>query len=183
MPGCARSCSVEAGCQDVCGTYGTLAGGSAPFQYKVDGQLPADTTLNGLALSGTFAQPPNNQTQSYSFTVQLIDAAGATATVTANFSVNPHIVLSPDRLIDARLGQNYDVLIPYTSSQGTPSVTLSGSLPPGLAISLVPPNVRISGRTNSAGTYGFKITLTDQAICGPNQVHCSVTQDYTIAVI
>jgi hypothetical protein len=79
------------------------------------------------------------------------------------------------------------VSIPYSNSEGVPSFTISGTLPPGLAVSLQGLSVRISGRPTSPPssaptTYTFKVTLTDQAVCGPNQAHCAAGQDYTITV-
>jgi len=115
------------------------------------------------------------------------DKAGPTASVTANFTVNPHIFLTAQKLPNARVGQAYDVLIPYGNARGVPSFTVTGSIPPGLGVSLQGLNVRISGRPsrmagNSSATYTFKITLTDQALCGPGPTNCSAGQTYSIAV-
>lgn len=182
-PVCAQSCSVEAGCVDVCGGYATLSGGSAPFTYSATGQLPTGTTLNGLALAGTFGEPAAGKPQPYSFTVQLTDGAGATAKVTANFLVNPHISLASASLPDSTSGKRYDVSIPYQNAWGVPSFTVTGSLAPGLGVSLSGSNVTISGTpTGGPATYTFKITLTDQAICGAGPTNCSAGHDYTIKV-
>jgi large repetitive protein len=182
-PACAQPCSVEAGCKDVCGGFGTLSGGSAPFSYLPDGQTPAGTLVDGLALEGTFAEPAGGKPQAYAFTVQLTDAAGATAKVTANFLVNPHISLDSPTLPDATAGNPYDVSIPFHNAWGVPSFTVTGSLAPGLGVSLAGSNVRISGTpTGGAATYNFKITLTDQAICGAGPTNCAAGHDYTIKV-
>ena len=181
-PICAQSCSVEAGCQEVCGTFGTLSGGSAPFQYAViGGALPAGTTLSGLSLAGTFG-PAGNPAPS--FTVQLTDAAGAGASVAANFKVTPHITLQAESLPNATAGGTYLQQIPFSTAYAPVAWQVSGMLPPGVGVSIVHNTVQLSGRvTSRAGQkYDFTITLTDQAVCGAGPTNCSVSQSYSITV-
>ena len=88
IPGCQSYCNVELGCVDACGSFGTLGGGVGPYTYSLtQGPLPAGTTLNGLALTGTF----KGLAGWLQFTVQVSDALGATSTISPKFWMYPHI--------------------------------------------------------------------------------------------
>jgi hypothetical protein len=73
------------------GAFGSLAGGSPPYTYSVSsGSLPPGTSLNRLALTGTFTS-----TGTYSFTTTVTDSLGATAAVSARYSVFGRIAFRP----------------------------------------------------------------------------------------
>ena len=94
-PLCARGCSIGRGCQ-VCGTFGTVKNGATPYTYRIaGGAVPAGMTWGGLAVNGPFPAG------SYSLSVQVTDALGAQATVSANWSVyNPASLKSGGDCID-----------------------------------------------------------------------------------
>ena len=88
IPACAQYCRVELGCVDVCGPFGQMSGGVGPFSYSLaQGQLPAGTTLSGLALTGKFV----GLSGYLKFTVQVADALGATTTIAPTFWMYDHI--------------------------------------------------------------------------------------------
>jgi hypothetical protein len=91
IPACATHCSVEIGCVNVCGRFGTATGGRPPYRYALtEGNVPTGTTQSGLSLTGTFAGSSGR----WQFTVAVTDALGVTRTITANFFVYPHISVS-----------------------------------------------------------------------------------------
>ena len=91
IPACATHCSVEIGCVNVCGRFGTATGGRPPYRYALtEGNVPTGTTQSGLSVTGTFAGSPSR----WQFTVAVTDTLGVTKTITANFFVYPHISVS-----------------------------------------------------------------------------------------
>lgn len=87
---CAQYCRVELGCDSTCGAFGNLAGGVGPYSYTVSqGPLPAGTSLNGLALAGTF----RGLSGYLKFTVQVADSLGGTASIAPTFWMYDHITL------------------------------------------------------------------------------------------
>ena len=92
LPACAQACSVEQGCANACGNFGTLSGGAPPFAYSLvpGGFVPAGVTLNELSLAGTFTA----QAKFWKFTVNVTDALGATASISPTFYVFPHISMA-----------------------------------------------------------------------------------------
>ena len=88
-------CSVEAGCLTVCGLFGFLSGGVAPFKYQVaSGAIPTGMALNGFSLAKAFPAPPTTSGKDWTFTVRVTDGLGATAQTTAKFHVYPHIAFT-----------------------------------------------------------------------------------------
>lgn len=91
VPACAAECAVELGCVTVCGTFGQVSGGASPLTYKLtNGVLPSGTSLSGMGLQGTFTGLPGR----LSFTVQVTDGFGVTASLTPTFNLLPHIALA-----------------------------------------------------------------------------------------
>ena len=88
-------CSVEAGCLTVCGLFGFLSGGFAPFNYRVTaGSIPTGMALSGFSLSKSFPAPAASSGRDWIFTVRVTDGIGATAETTAKFHVYPHIAFT-----------------------------------------------------------------------------------------
>ncbi len=91
FPACVPHCSVEIGCASVCGRFGGVSGGSAPYRFVLaGGYIPTGTALSGMSLAGTFAGSPSR----WQFTVAVTDALGVTRTITPTFYVFAHISLA-----------------------------------------------------------------------------------------
>ena len=144
VPACATECAVELGCVTVCGIFGQVSGGASPLTYKLmAGSLPSGTTLSGMRLNGTFTGLPGR----LSFTVEVTDGFGVTATVTATYGLFPHISLSNGSCAASFYGNGCKTSIPY--SGGTPGVS---------------PNVKVIG---SGGTYCYGYNYTCQTVNTP----------------
>ncbi|HEY8643183.1 MAG TPA: putative Ig domain-containing protein, partial [Candidatus Dormibacteraeota bacterium] len=166
---CVNPCSVEQSCQNVCGLFGSQAGGTAPFQYQVTaGALPPGTSLNGLSLAGTFTTI--SAAAPFKFVVTITDAFQEQVQVTALFNVFPHITLTPSaNPYPGSAAGGTTASVPFTGGAGTPTPSLSGTLPNGLTATVKGNTVTLSIPQGSAkpGTYTFSLTLTDQSPCGP----------------
>lgn len=185
---CARYCSVEVGCVDVCGSFGSLSGGTGPYTYALQpgGLVPVGTHLNNLSLAGTFTQ----RAQFWQFTVVVTDALGQTASITPTFYVYPHVSLAsgscqlPDSWFDG-----CKMKLPYTGGTpgGTPSVKVTAvnitnpsgaSVYQGLTVSASGGYVYVT-IPGSNPAYGngldgtLTLVLTDQSPCGSGPTNCS----------
>lgn len=138
------------------------AGGTTPYTWSVvSGSLP-----NGLALSsstgGIFGIPTTAGTST--FTVQVKDASGATAT--AQFSItitaaSSTLTITTGTLPNGTVGVAYSATIgvsggtsPYTCS------LVSGSLPAGLSLAN---NCSVTGTPTTAGTSTIQVKAADSA--------------------
>ncbi|SER30994.1 DUF7927 domain-containing protein [Microlunatus flavus] len=135
----------------------TVNDGTGPYTWSVSaGALPAGLTLNtttGL-LSGT---PTAAGTAS--FTVQVTDASGQSATRAVNLVVaaRPTLTFTP---ASGEVGVAYDQS--PTLSGGTAPFTWSvtaGSLPPG--VSLDPATGALRGTPTTAGSYSVTVQVSD----------------------
>jgi hypothetical protein len=206
IPACARYCSVEVGCVDVCGAFGTLTGGTAPFTYAIQpgGFVPVGTHLNALSLAGTFTQ----RAQFWQFTVLVTDALGQATTISPTFYVFPHISVSPS----AKCGPNSrlagcNTTVAYTGGTpgAAPTVKITGAsatlctlsvtgalvcaptstVPPGFKASAGGGVVSISvPPTQSFYTYSGTVTLilVDQSLCAANTTCSSATSAITVDI-
>ncbi|MFW5471882.1 beta strand repeat-containing protein [Knoellia sp. CPCC 206450] len=141
----------------------TLAasGGATPYTWSLaSGTLPAGLALapsTGL-ISGT---PTTAETKT--FTVQVKDAGGLTATKSLTITVSPAPPgpqITTTTLTNATVGSGYDVAI--TATGGTTPYTwsvTSGTLPTGL--SLGASTGRITGTPTSTGTSFFTVQVRD----------------------
>ncbi len=154
--------SVTAG-----GTYPsqqlTVTGGTTPFStwsLASGSSLPSWLSLSTgglLSSNGTESGTPP-----FTFTVQITDANGVTATRAYTITVNAAPTITTSSLPAATTGQtNYSQ--PLAATSGTTPYTwslASGALPGGLSISsagvISGPNV-----TASAGSYSFTVQVTD----------------------
>ena len=119
----AQACLVEQGCVTVCGAFGSQGGGVGPFKYVRDptsGSLPPGTSLNRLALTGTFTTVSGRVP--FSFRVIVTDSLGATANVSATFTVFQHITFT----VTTATCSGY-----YVSGCSTQQLRYSGGTPGG----------------------------------------------------
>ncbi len=133
--------------QSVLGTIPT-SGGTAPLTVSIaGGTAPGGLTVspNG-AISGILTTAGN-----FSFTLQVTDANGITATQTVNFLVRPAVSLSPSGTMPpATAKAPYSITLSATNLQEPVSYSLGASaLPPGLVLS----GNTISGNPSAPGSY------------------------------
>ena len=123
IPACAQHCSVEQGCVNVCGTFGTQSGGVGPFAYSATGNIPGGMKLNGLSLAGSFP----SIAQFWQFTVVITDSLGATASLSPIFYVYQHINFTKTSWVCGTGTAPCTLLIPYTGGTpgGRPTVTIT----------------------------------------------------------
>lgn len=122
--------------------------------------MPPGLSLSGNTVSGTPTQPG-----SYSFTLQIADAAATPAIASKNLGITidatgTSLAVSSSTLANGSYGGTYSEQLqaiggtaPYTWS------IASGTLPPGLAIS----GNTISGTPTQAGSFSFTLQVTDGA--------------------
>ena len=153
----------------------TLAatGGNAPYSFTISsGNPPPGISLLGSTLSGT-----PTATGVATFTVQVTDAAGTTATRTYSPNVGaPTITVTPATLPAATLHVAYSQALaaqggtaPYTFS------VASGALPPGLNLGT---DGTLSGSPSAGGSFNFTVAATDSTRNGTYQG----TRTYTMTV-
>jgi hypothetical protein len=164
-PACTGSvCSVESGCDTVCGTFGQLSGGVGPYQYPAapsSGSLPRGTKLNGLSLVG----PIVNSAQ---FAVGVTDSLNATASLTnVTFTVFPHVALSNGRGSGPVPG-------PVTAQ-----MPLVGGYGPVTKVVVVnAPKIQVTGFTYDAAKAILTITLQGTFTAGSTTVQVMAYDSY-----
>lgn len=162
------------------------AGGQPPYVWSVTGQLPAGLGLNTAtgALGGTITA-----TGTYTFSISVRDAAGATATQAFTLNVTAGggpstgpITITTSSFPNGQVGQAY--LQPIGVSGGCPNpfagpprVEVTGSLPPGLSLQSAAAGggMTIAGTPTTNGTYNFTVRAKDP--CGTE-----VTRDLSITI-
>ncbi len=163
IPACASACSVEQGCVNVCGNFGTQSGGMGPYKYAASGNIPKGETLNGLSLAGSFP----SLAQYWQFDVTVTDALGATASITPTFYVFKHIAIAAIALCRGNYNVPCSVRIPY--SGGTPGrgpsvkVVGFGVYCPGTFCYPKPSSVPPSFSSTASGGY---VTISVDRACG-----------------
>ena len=175
----ASPCSVEQGCDTVCGGFGSQTGGLAPYQYTASGALPPATRLNGLSLAGPFTQ-----VSSISFAVKVTDALGATGAIKVAFNVFPHISLKGGTF-PAQIGITFTVSLPYSGGAGTPKAAFGkNTLPLNTTLTVDPKGSRVVitvPAQRTAGSYSDVIVLTDGSPCSAGS-NCSTSATVTINI-
>ncbi|MEK7403585.1 MAG: putative Ig domain-containing protein, partial [Acidobacteriota bacterium] len=136
------------------------AGGTSPYSWT----LTAGALPSGLALSssGTISGTPA-ASGAFQFTVQVSDAAGATASKALSITIGATVIITtPSPLAGGVAGQAFSQTI--AASGGTPPYTWSlsaGSLPAGLTLN--GSTGVISGTPSTAGNFSFSVQVTDSA--------------------
>ncbi len=156
--------------QSVTATGGTSTGYSWSV---VSGSLPPGLALSptgtpSATLSGTPTAPGT-----YNFTVQVADSAASTDTqaLAVTITAAPALTITTTTLPGATVGAAYSQSV--TATGGTTPYTwsvVSGSLPPGLALSPTgTPSATLSGTPTTEGTYNFTVQVTDNVAATDTQ--------------
>jgi hypothetical protein len=135
----------------------TATGGSPPFSWALgSGSLPP-----GLALdpTGTIRGTPT-AAGTYTFTIQVADVAGASATIVFAIAINEPVSIQTSSLADALIGAAYSQQL--RAAGGTPPYTwslTSGAPPPG--INLDSSGGSLSGTPAVVGSFSFTLRAVD----------------------
>ena len=202
VPACVSACSVELGCVTVCGPFGQLSGGVAPYTYThTSGPLPNGTTLSGMALTGTFTGIPGY----VQFTVLVTDKLGATASVSPGFRMFPHIAIAASAVCKGDYNTPCSVRIAYSGGTpgGTPKVKITAygqycstsfcypkptSPPPSYKVTVGGGYVTVSVQAACGGACGggyggiLYLNLTDQSQCASGTLCVSGTSALSIEI-
>jgi len=153
----------------------TASGGTAPYSWAFTaGSLPSGLSLN--ASNGAIAGTPSSA-NTYNFTVQVTDAAGATASNPFTLTIipaTPKLTITTTSLPNGTVGSSYSQSI--TASGGTAPYSwavTSGSLPPGLSLNAS--NGLIAGTPSAADTYNFTVQAKDAS-------SATATQTFTVTI-
>ena len=139
----------------------TASGGKPPYQWSVISGSTGGLTLdpNSGALQGT---PQTAGT--FTFTVQVSDSAGNTATQQFSLTVNtPTLaIVTAGSLPAGAVGVSYSQKLPLNAAGGTPPYTwsLTPSIP---GLTFDPINVALNGTPTVPGTFPLTVTVTDSA--------------------
>jgi hypothetical protein len=135
----------------------TSAGGTQPYTWSASGQLPPGLAVDSSA--GRLAGTPV-AAGTFTFSVQLTDAASQSTSRSCSVSVSPVFSIVTDTLPDATMRATYSQTLSVVGGTGPYRWDLtSGSLPPGLGLDSSSGNV--SGVPSQVGTFSFTITATD----------------------
>jgi len=147
----------------------TLAatGGTTPYTWSItSGTLPDGLSLNSS--SGVISGTPTTD-GTYTFTVQVTDSAGDTATADLSITINTAPTISTTSLPNGRVGVAYSQTLAATGGTTPYAWSIaSGTLPDGLS----PDSSSgvISGTPTTDGSYTFTIQVTDSAGGAATQV-------------
>jgi hypothetical protein len=129
-------------------------GGVPPYQFSLGGgTLPPGLTIRS---DGSFFGTPTTPGQ-FSFSVQVTDNAGSSATRGYSVSIAPAQLTVTGTVSD--VAQGSPVNFTFGATGGVPPYAFSagGSLPTGTVFS----NGTLSGTATAQGTYAFTVTVTD----------------------
>ncbi len=152
----------------------TATGGAPPYSWSViSGSLPPGLTLSTTGTpSATLSGAPTTQ-GTYNFTVQAADSAAGTDTQALSITIAaaPALTITTTSLPGGTVGQPYSQSV--TATGGTTPYSwsvVSGSLPPGLALSPTgTPSATVSGTPTIEGTYNFTVQVTDNVAATDTQ--------------
>jgi hypothetical protein len=135
----------------------TVSGGTAPYTYTViAGTLPAGTTLG---LTGTVSGTPT-VAGAFSYTIEVADIDGATATATSSGTIAATIALTATPSTLTEVSAPYSQL--NTVSGGVAPFTYAvtvGTVPTGTTLNTATGTV--SGTPTVAGAFSYTVKVTD----------------------
>lgn len=133
-------------------------GGNAPYAWKlIGGGLPTGVSLRS---DGTVHGTPSTH-GTWTFTVAVMDAAGATGSATLQLPTLRPPSISTTTLPSGSVGAAYSARLSATGGQ--PGYTwriIAGGIQPGLTLN--PGSGQISGTPSSGGTYDVTIQVSDR---------------------
>lgn len=175
-PSPALACPVNAG--QVGAAYSsmlTTSGGTPPYNFSVNGPLPAGLTLNSVtgAITGT-----PTQGNSYPFVIKVTDSSGTPLSNTANCG----ITITPLPLMFKCAGPTGEVGVPSLSAFSI----LGGVAPYSFSITshTLPPGLNVNGTTGvlsgtptMAGKFSYTASVMDSSgtTAGTQNVSCTTT--------
>jgi hypothetical protein len=145
-------------------------GGTPPYMFFVSAGFPVSLNLDRLtgAITGT-----PSQAGLATFTAQVTDAAGISATKALTINITTIMFVTPSPLPAATLGVPYNQFIVVTADTPPTTYTLdSGALPAGLTLETAGV---LHGTPTATGTFQFVIRVRDQA-------QITTTQAYQLTV-
>ena len=149
------SCTVGANCSQTV----SLNGGTGPYTYVVSaGALPAGLSLNST--SGQISGTPTTSGVS-SFTIQVTDSNGATASQQYKLTINPPLTITTTSPLTGGTA-NISYTLTFQAAGGTPPYTWAvsaGALPAGILLNSA--TGQVSGKPAAGGTANFTIQITD----------------------
>ena len=134
-----------------------VTGGTPPYTWNITGALPPGLALTGPSIVGT---PSTGG--SYSFSVQVTDAAAQTASRAFTLLVQAELTITTASLPDASAGAPYSQTL--AASGGAPPYSwsiASGTLPEGVALNAS--TGLLSGIPLESGTSTFTVQVRDAA--------------------
>ncbi len=149
------------------------ADGTSPFSWSISlGTLPAGLSLGGMGGNAILGTPTGSGTSN--FTVQVTDAAGASATRALSIVVSPApLSVSTTVLPDGTVGAYYEATASPFGGIGPYTWTLdAGTLPAGVSLSAAGV---LSGSPTTASTPMFTLRVTDSTTPVPQQATGSFT--------
>ncbi|MDQ0438692.1 hypothetical protein QO014_003087 [Kaistia dalseonensis] len=158
----------------------TASGGLAPYRFELRSGSDNFASLFSVSTDGILSGTATIST-TWTISVLATDALGSTSIGSYNmvslkdgeaFAVSP----AEGLLSQGSVGSAYSVRFsvnPGSASDLTPSIA-SGSLPPGLTISLIGTRLAISGTPTAPGRYTFVVKFS--------KVDSAIYREYTIAV-
>ncbi len=136
----------------------TSSGGVGPKTWSVvSGALPVGLTLSS---DGVLSGTPAGAKGGSSFTLQVADAQGQTATQATTLNVDTAMTITTATVPDGTVNTLYSNT-PLSVSGGTANYlwnTKNADLPPGMSLSLLGV---LRGTPTVAGTYAFTVTVRD----------------------
>jgi uncharacterized delta-60 repeat protein len=140
--------------------------GSAPYSWSIkNGALASGLSLNSL--TGEISGTPITA-EATTFTVQVNDACGQTATQEFVLTVNPAPTITSTVIAPATIGQPYSQMV--LASGGTTPFTWSvatGALPSGLSLDSA--GGLIFGTSSATGSFAFTIQMQDANLVTASQ--------------